>query len=215
MIEKGGGVRSKPFLSILFLMVFSAAVAAPGYPALFTNGGFEGTWSGPHLTLNAPSTDIPGWAVTFGSIDWINTTWPAAEGSFSIDLSGDGLGQISQTFDAVIGQQYRVSFQLAGNPASGDTIKDLQATVLGSTSSQIFSFDTTGKSLTNMGWEERFFLFTALVDSVTLQFTSFEGNPYGPALDGVSVEAVPIPTAAWLLGTGLIGLVALRRKLGS
>ncbi len=31
-------------------------------------------------------------------------------------------------------------------------------------------------------------------------------------LDAVSVQATPIPGAAWLLGTGLLGLVGLRRK---
>jgi hypothetical protein len=28
-----------------------------------------------------------------------------------------------------------------------------------------------------------------------------------------SVTATPIPTAAWLLGTGLIGLVGIRRRM--
>jgi hypothetical protein len=34
-----------------------------------------------------------------------------------------------------------------------------------------------------------------------------------PALNGASVNVVPIPAAAWLLGSGLLALVGLRRKL--
>jgi hypothetical protein len=37
-----------------------------------------------------------------------------------------------------------------------------------------------------------------------------EGN--GLSLEGANVNVVPIPGAVWLLGTGLIGLLGLRRK---
>jgi hypothetical protein len=63
-----------------------------------------------------------------------------------------------------------------------------------------------------MGWLDHSFLFTALTNSVTIQFTSLEGDAFGAALDNVRIEAVPIPAAVYLLGTGLVGLVVLRRK---
>jgi hypothetical protein len=31
-------------------------------------------------------------------------------------------------------------------------------------------------------------------------------------IDAVEARAVPVPAAAWLLGSGLLGLVGLRRK---
>ena len=211
-------MQIKCLMSSLFLisLAFIVAAAAPGYSAAFTNGGFEASspgWTGTYQPQNAGSTTIPGWTVTFGSVDWINTYWQNAEGSYSIDLSGTSLGQISQTFGTQIGQPYKVTFAMAGNPdGGGDAIKDLLSVVVGGAVSQIFSFVTTGKSTADMDWEDRVFLFTALTTSTTLQFTGLEGNAYGAAIDNVRVEAVPVPAAAWMLGTGLIGLVALRRK---
>ena len=71
----------------------------------FQNGSFE---NGPiinngFITLYAGSTEIPGWTVDSGSIDLIGDYWTASDGSRSIDLNGDGLGAISQTFDTISG----------------------------------------------------------------------------------------------------------------
>ncbi len=49
---------------------------------------------------------------------------------------------------------------------------------------------------------------------VNYAFRSSSGSwaPYNPIGFGLRVDAVPIPPAAWLLASGLIGLVGLRRK---
>jgi len=47
-------------------------------------------------------------------------------------------------------------------------------------------------------------------------FEAAGGDNIGPLLDNVSLTAVPLPAAAWLLLSGLVGFAALgRRKLAA
>ncbi|MGD0886853.1 MAG: hypothetical protein ABSA46_18585 [Thermodesulfovibrionales bacterium] len=44
--------------------------------------------------------------------------------------------------------------------------------------------------------------------------TATQAELYGPQVNGIAtVTATPIPAAAWLFGSGLIGLVGIRKKL--
>jgi choice-of-anchor C domain-containing protein len=205
-------MQKKFLLSFLFLISFFALCSAPVHSALF-NGSFElGEYKGTDLyqTIGATTSDvINNWTVS--SIEWIQNYWKAYDGTYSIDLNGNDTGTITQTFVTAPKQQYKVTFWMAGNPDDGiDKVKELKAAADGTT--QDFSFDATGKTQNNMGWAERSFLFTAADKLTTLTFTSLETGGFGPALDNVSVAAVPIPAAAWLLGTGLIGLVVIRQR---
>jgi hypothetical protein len=107
---------------------------------------------------------------------------------------------------------------MAGNPGGLPNIyamtMDVSATGSGSPQTASFQFDTTGHSISAMGWQPEQFVFTADAPSTTLQFmstTSIVGNlGYGPALDNVSVVPVPLPGAILL---GLLGLSAAGAKL--
>jgi hypothetical protein len=129
-------------------------------------------------------------------------------------MSAVGAGSIFQTVTGLVASQtYTVTFDMASNSAGGSVVKQLEAS-FGGASAGVFSFDRTGKSPTNMGWEEKSFTFTATGTSGELRFTSLENSAYGPALDNVRISAAPIPLPAGgaLLLTGLAGLALARRK---
>ena len=128
---------------------------------LIQNGSFETATvnPGPFLQLNAGSTVITGWTVSQGTIDYIGTAWQASEGARSLDLQGLASGGIQQTFNTTIGETYRVTFDLAGNPFGGSAIKEMRVSAGGSSAD--FSFDITGKSNSNMGWLSKSWDFTA------------------------------------------------------
>jgi choice-of-anchor C domain-containing protein len=200
-------------------LLAAACVAACGLAtsagaAAFTNGSFEqGVDAGSFVTLNGGSTGVTGWVVGGDSIDYIGNYWQAEDGGRSIDLSGNANGSISQTFDTVAGQNYAVTFFLAGNPDGGPAAK-LEITSADGGQQQQSLFTVTGSdSRANMGWTEFSYKFLATGSSTTLAFASATGTAFGPALDNVSVSAaVPEPTSWALMLVGFGGLGAVLRR---
>ncbi|MDA0264821.1 MAG: choice-of-anchor C family protein [Chloroflexi bacterium] len=162
-------------IAVMALVSIGTARASSHQP--FSNGSFE----------TALSTSD--WTVTAGSIDRLSG-WTASAGSWSLDLNGSTPGTISQTFDTVVGQDYEVLFDMAGNSYTPD-LKRLEVSAAGQ--SAVHSFDNTGKSNTNMGWLEKSFLFTASASATDLVFKSLNNTGdlrVGPALDNVRVNVV-------------------------
>ena len=194
---------------------------------LIQNGSFETATVNPnpgtsYITLGVGSTVITGWTVSQGTIDYKGTLWQASNGSRSLDLgAGASPGGIKQTFNTTVGGTYRVTFDLAGNPDGNPTIKEMRVSAGGSSAD--FSFDTTGKSRSNMGWVSKSWGFTATGTTTTLSFLNLADTAYGPALDNVSVIALsppPTPTSIpepssmlGLLSLGVLGIgSALKRQ---
>jgi choice-of-anchor C domain-containing protein len=180
-------------MALAAMVAFTGSVLA--FPGL-SNGGFEdGTApvSG-YDTLLAGSTALAPWTITSGDVEWIADYWQPAEGTHSLDLSGNGPGVISQTIDTTVNKTYVVTFMLAGNPDGGPTVKTLTVGATGATSAD-YSFDTTGRTRSAMGWVAKGYSFKATSATTVITFTNpTADSPFGPALDGVIVTET--------LGTG-------------
>ena len=183
-------------------IVTAGLVAAPAFAApILTNGGFEaGTFANPYNPVFAVNNaTIDGWTVDSGSVDLITTYWTSSEGDQSIDLNGWTPGSMSQAFPTIVGHNYKVTFDLAGNPDGGTPLKTLNVSATGGATTP-YSFDTTGQSDSNMGWLPQTYSFTANSASTTLTFastTTSNSDPFGPALDNVNVSDVTplLPTS--------------------
>ncbi len=198
---------------ILIAAACAAAVSlgatASNAAVAIINGSFEdGAFDpGSFSTLGLGSTAITGWVVGGLGVDYIGTYWEAADGTRSVDLSGNDKGSISQMLTGLtIGQTYQVTFSLAGNPDGGGSTKVAVASDGGSQSS-VYSFLQGANTKSSMGWTPQSFTFTATGESANLTFSATENNAYGPALDNVGIAAVPEP-ATWammILGFGVVG----------
>lgn len=158
-------------------------LSTPAWANLLANPSFEtGPNPGSFTDLAGGSTAISGWTVTLNHIDYIGTLWTASNGVRSLDLEGsvcvlftsNCAGGISQSFATTPGQQYMVSFDLAGNPLNVPVVKFIEALAAGQ--NQTFSFDTTGKNTVNMGWATHTWTFTAVGSTTTLEFQTADGR---------------------------------------
>lgn len=199
------------------LFISQSSIAAQN---LVGNGSFEDGFGasgyGGFATLGVGAANVTAWTIAGGNIDWINGYWQASDGNKSIDMNGDTAATLTQSISTVAGQVYLLTFDLAANPG-GPTTKTMQ--VSAGNTSNTFSFNSTGTSPNNMGWSLQTMQFTATGSSTLLSFHSTTNGAccWGPALDNVSVVAVPEPETygMFLAGLGLMGAIARRRKLAA
>jgi len=210
----------KKTLTLGIVLVLLLACVGAVSANLVSNGGFESP--GTFVGTFEPFTVLTGWNIDSGSIDLINTYWQPASGSYSIDLAGNAPASISQVLATTPGGKYDLSFMMAGNPVGAPTIKTAEVFWDGVTQGT-FTFDTTGNTLTSMGWVPKG--KTGLVasgSSTVLKFVDVSGTDYyGAALDDIVVEpqqsTTPVPefpTMALPAGliVGILGAVLFIQK---
>ena len=199
-----------------------AAFSAGANASMVTNGDFDGTIVNTDFqTVNSVSTTIPGWTVSSGNVDWINGYWLGSSltsGDHSVDLSGSNTqGTIEQLISGLVnGQWYKLTFDTALNPDEipGPAISQSLVWTLG-----LQGGVAVGTTNPNTSWTS--FAFSFLWgggNTAALLFASTVPGAnnccYGPALDNVELNAVPLPAALPLFaaGLGVMGYMGSRRR---
>jgi hypothetical protein len=205
--------------TFLAAVAFTALAAlAPVHAATSVPDGNFGSPAGSNPFTTYTNTTMGPWHVV-GSVDLIGNYWQGPpSGGGSVDLAGNYPGGIFQIFPVPSGA-FKVSFYMAGNTDGGEVVKSLRAFVTNSAfdlTQYDFTFDTSGLSRSNMGWTLESFQFNNPTNGpITLLFQDTTGSsPYGAAIGGINISAVPEP-ATWamlILGFGGIGMMMRRRR---
>lgn len=176
------------------LMAFACLALSIGANAesinLVTNGGFE-------------TGNLTGWSCT--TVNLCATTSGAHSGNYAMyGFNNDGFATLSQTISTVAGKNYDFSFysNTSHTSAKGNILRY-----------QIGSDPIVGVRRTSV-YSPTEANYVATGTSTNINFF-FETEPGAGVwrIDDVSfVSAVPIPAAAWLFGSAILGLGWVKRR---
>lgn len=193
-------------------LVLVAAVSLLGVPATAAPLFFDDF----SQEQKATNTQLDNWTIARGTVDVVGdpdffaglcTGGPSPSHCVDLDGSTSSAARIESTGIALGPGSYQFSFWLRGNArnSSTDTVRMIVETGV-----------TPGESFVlggNAPWTEyiRFFSLQA-PQVVNLVFDHAGGDNIGILLDNVRLEQVPEPALLALLGFGLAGACARRRR---
>lgn len=153
-----------------------------------TEASLEEPLVGSESLIFGTGSMLGAWLVESGNVElksWMN--WQPAHYRQSLDMHGDTAGTIGRDLATQAGQSYVVSFALSGHPVCANAVTTMSA-FFGSASLGNFSFDSTGRSVSNMGWRYEAVTATATASTTRLRFASTTPGGCGPALDDLAVS---------------------------
>lgn len=202
-------------LSVLRTSAVAAVVGISGLAnaaTLVTNGSFEdpGVNSGSWTIFNS----LPGWTATNGIEVRNNVQGAAQDGSNFVELDTTRNSSIFQTISTVIGQAYELTFWYSprnGQPAATNGIDAWWGNTLLTTP----AITGSGIGATSNNWSS--YTYTVVgTGSDVLKFSAVgKSDSFGGNIDNVALSAVPLPGAALLFGSALLGFMGFsnRRKV--
>jgi hypothetical protein len=111
-------------------------------------------------------------------------------------------GGITQTIETEPDQTYEVRFNMAGDPDAAPSLKTVIVSLGAET--RVFTFDTAGRKVTDMGWAARTHVFKASAKTSTLAFRSPKAQCSVPAVDNVRVDPIAICVETLQPGSGCV-----------
>ena len=151
-------------------------------------------WSEPRRSdgSSSGSTAIDGWTVVGGNVSYVGNRWQHSQGLRSVSLPCGG--GISQTFETEPNLEYKVRFNMAGDPNTTPAVKTLEVS-FDASNAFLRSTRPVAVSATWAG-RRRSWIFVTADPMVTLTFSSPTTGCSTPAVDNVRTMANEIGVRA-------------------
>ena len=197
------------------LLLMGAAIGSAQAASVVTNGSFE--------TAGATVDDAAGWSVDAG-VAQRRADRGASDGDWAMlfNTGGGANGTISQVLTVDTRLVYNLTFDLGMFWGAGEGPQTMRYKVTEVGGAGLRNEVVTTENLTNTplinNWEGQFDQFISFASGrtvdVLLEFIDESTNNGGfdLALDNVAVNPVPLPPAAWLLGSALFGLLSIGKR---